>query len=156
MERRCADGLTLDTRLVIIANGTVTLTAAVYYRSKVHPSSQKQNLFEISETLCRRCLPPHGIAAPYLNVRRGEMCTTIESWKFPDGIAISVKLFADYSSLLPSILALMHKSDYLHVQTDREATLYRIIRLFTVAIFGPFSAHFRSHFWIIFRCLAEK
>ena len=30
------------------------------------------------------------------------------------------------------------------------------IGLFTVAIFGPFSAHFRSHFWIIFRCLAEK
>jgi hypothetical protein len=31
-----------------------------------------------------------------------------------------------------------------------------ILGLFTVAIFGPFSAHFRLHFWIIFGCLAEE
>jgi hypothetical protein len=30
------------------------------------------------------------------------------------------------------------------------------IGLFTVGIFGPFSAHFRLHFWIIFGCLAEE
>jgi hypothetical protein len=28
--------------------------------------------------------------------------------------------------------------------------------LFMVAIFGPFSAHFQLHFWIIFSCLAEE
>jgi hypothetical protein len=30
------------------------------------------------------------------------------------------------------------------------------IGLFTVVIFGPFSAHFRLHFWLIFECLAEE
>jgi len=30
------------------------------------------------------------------------------------------------------------------------------IKLFTVAIFGLFSAHFQLHFWIIFGCLAEE
>ena len=28
--------------------------------------------------------------------------------------------------------------------------------LFTVAILGPFSAHFQTHFWLIFVYLAEK
>ena len=27
---------------------------------------------------------------------------------------------------------------------------------FTVAILGPFSAHFQLHFWIFFGCLAEE
>ena len=31
-----------------------------------------------------------------------------------------------------------------------------LIGLFTVAILGPFSAHFQTHFWLIFMYLAEK
>ena len=33
---------------------------------------------------------------------------------------------------------------------------YVIIGLFTVAILEPFSAHFQSHFWLIFVYLAEE
>ena len=40
--------------------------------------------------------------------------------------------------------------------TDHMISAKSSLGLFTVAIFGPFSAHFRSHFWIIFGYLAEK
>ena len=39
---------------------------------------------------------------------------------------------------------------------DDEKSTLQLLGLFTIAILGPFSGHFQTHFWAIFEYLAEE